>query len=250
MTRRPLVAVLALPLVLALAACGGGGTPPDPAPVDEDPGVPVAEEAYVLPDDAVLRTDVEVTADNGATMDVAMVVFVSTAWDDPAAADRPATMTEQCLDALDASIYADQLFSFAKIEVTTVTSGDWPSDAGVFLFPSVEHLSVAATGDIEEAPGFSSEAPHCKRDHQITVGGSGEMIVAFRGDTDDVAAAGGFTRWANHNYGFSVVGPVTFSECTHTASPLGVEFGWSDTYDAVVESEVCRVGIFTEDDDS
>lgn len=251
MTRRPLIALLALPLALALTACGGGGTPPDPAPVEEDPGIPVAEEMPELPDDAVLAVLAELTADNGATMDLLMVVHKSTAWDDPAAADRPALMLEQCSGAYDEALFADQLYSFASIDVTaTVTSGDWPAGAGAWLVPATDYLAVVSTGDVVEDPAADSEAPHCARDRQIAGPGSGTMVVAFRGDTDDVGAAGGFTTWANHNYGYAILTSGEFTECGLIIPPLGEEFGWGDPYEEVTLTEICKFGNFAEEFDS
>jgi hypothetical protein len=255
MTVRPLVALLALPVVLALAACGPGTPPDDPdgIPVAEEvPDVPVAEEALELPDDAVFAAFAELTAENGATLDLLMVVHKSAAWDDPAAADRPALLIDQCSGAYDESVFADQLFSFASIDVTgTVGSGDWPAGTGVWLTPATDHLAVGSTGDLAEDPSADSETPHCKRDRQLAGPGTGTMVVAFRGDTDDVGAAGGFTRWANHNYGFAVfeAGPH-FTECGFIVTPLGEEFGWDEPAETVDLSDICKFGIFVEDDDS
>ncbi len=252
MTRQPLVALLALPLLLALAGCGGGGTPPvDPAPADEDPGIPVATDTPDLPDDAVLAVFAELRADNGATLDLLMVVHKPTAWDDPAAADRPALMLEQCSGAYDEALFADQLYSFASIDVTaTVASGDWPAGAGAWLAPTTDYLAVVSTGDVVEDPAADSDAPHCARDRQIAGPGSGTMVVAFRGDTDDMGAAGGYTKWANHNYGFALLTSGLFTGCGVFVTPLGEEFGWGDPYETVDLTEICKFGNFAEEFDS
>jgi len=250
------MAVLALPILFVLAACGGGGSSGDPIPVAEpveDDPIPVAEEAVDLPDDAVLLVQTVATAENGATMDLTLVVHKSTAWDDPAASDRPALLTAGCAGGYDESIYADQLFSFATIDVTaTAASGTWPSDGSVdtaddvvYVFPSADFLSLASTGSLLEESTFDMDTPHCKRGRVVAGPGEGTLIVGFRGDTDDVGAAGGYTRWANHDYGFTVDGTnMTLTECSHTVTDLGTEFGWSHmAAGTFVTDQFCRFGI-------
>lgn len=256
MTRRPALALLALPVVLALAACNPGGS----VPADDEGDPPVTEEqpapdvqAVELPDDAVLHVQAVATAQNGATMDLSLIVHKSTAFDDPAAADRPALLTAGCPGGYDEQIYADQLFSFALVDVTaTLTSGTWPGDGGVeladdtiYVFPETVHLAIASTGFLQEEAVFDSETPHCKRQRVIAGAGEGTLVVAFTGDTDDVGAAGGFTRWANHNYGFTTDGGLTtLSDCSVTVTPLGEEFGWSPAEaPEYITPDVCRFGI-------
>jgi hypothetical protein len=256
MTRRPLLAVLAVPVLLLLAACGPG-TPPDDAPEpppaedpqgeDEPQGTPVA-----LPDDALLLVQAVATAGNGATLDLSLVVREATAWDDPAAADRPALFTAGCEGAYDPTIYEEQLFSFAAIDVTaTATAGTWPTSSevdatnAVYLFPETEFLSLASTGDLVEEPVFDGSTPHCKRERVLVGAGTGTLVVGFRGDTDAVGAAGGFTRWANHNYGFGTgEGPIFLSDCSVLVTDLGAERGWDEaTAPQYVNDVTCRFGV-------
>jgi predicted small lipoprotein YifL len=255
MMRRLLLALLALPLVLALAACDPGG----PGRVEDEGDPPVTEEepdpdeTLALADDAVLHVQAVATARNGATMDLSLVVHKSTAFDDATAADRPALLTAGCPGGYDEQIYADQLFSFALIDVTaTLTSGAWPGDGGVeladdtiYVFPETDHLAIASTGFLQEEVVGDSETPHCKRQRVLAGQGSGTLVVAFNGDTDDVGAAGGFTRWANHNYGFTTDGGLTtLSDCSVTVTPLGEEFGWSSAEaPEYISLDVCRFGL-------
>ena len=269
MTRRPLLALLALPLVFALAGCNPGNPAPDGSGTStpsDDPSSPPDDGSpnsapLVLPADAVLLVQTVATAENGATMDLALIVHKSTAWDDPAASDRPALLTAGCEGGYDESIYADQLFSFATIDVTaTATSGTWPTDGSVetaddvvYVFPGADYLSLASTGFLLEESTFDSSTPHCRRGRVIDGSGEGTIVVGFRGDTDDVGAAGGYTRWANHNYGFTVDGTnMTLTDCSVTVTPLGEEFGWSEA-DAgtFVTDQFCRFGVAEgEDSDS
>lgn len=265
MTRRPILAFAALALTAGLTACGPGTGTPTGSPSGSGAETPITtlppiDGGVDLPADAVLHIATTVTALNGATLDLTMTVHKSTAFDDPAAADRPATFTAGCQGGYDESIYADQLFSFATIDVTaTAGTGTWPTDGDVqsaddlvYLFPDTTYLSLASTGDLLEASVADSETPHCKRDRVVAGAGAGTLVVGFHGDTDDVGAAGGFTRWANHNYGFTVDGTdLVFSGCTLTVTPLGEEFGWSDADQEYVTDQFCRFGIAEgEDTDS
>jgi hypothetical protein len=256
MTRRPLLAVLALPLVLALAGCNPGAPAPGDDPGSEAPGGDPTQEQpggvdADLPDDALLAVSVTVTASNGATMTVLAVVRASTAWDDPAAADRPATMTAECSGYLDATVYEQNLWSFTLVDVTATTiDGDWPGGEGVNVFPDPEFALVADTGGLGETTFAADDVPHCYRLKTITQPGSGTIVVGLQGDTDAVGAAGGFTRWANHNYGFSAISAAeNLSACELTVTPLGAEFGWDADVDQVIEKDLCRFGNFFEDVD-
>ena len=256
MTARPLLAVLALPLVVALAGCNPGA----PSPAD-DPGsatsgadpTPEPQDGVELdlPDDALLAVSVTVTGSNDATMNVLAVVRQSTAWDDPAAADRPATMTAECSGYLDASVYEQNLWSFTLVDVTaTAIDGAWPAGEGVNVFPDPEYALVADTGGLGESASAADDVPHCFRLKRITQPGDGTIVVGLQGDTDAVGAAGGFTRWANHNYGFtSISAAESLSDCELTVTPLGEESGWDDDFDQVIESDLCRFGNFFEDVD-
>lgn len=255
MMRRPLLAVLAVPALVVLAA-SGPGTPPDdgpePPPAEEPQGGDPQEAPAALPDDALLLVQAVATADNGATLDLSLVVRAATAWDDPAAADRPELFTAGCEGGYDASVYEAQLFSFAEVDVTaTASSGAWPSaseiDAtnAVYVFPETDFLSLASTGDLREEPVADGATPHCKRQRVLTGPGAGTIVVGFQGDTDAVGAAGGFTRWANHNYGFTTgEGPILLSDCSVLVTDLGAERGWDEaTAPQYVSDVTCRFGI-------
>jgi hypothetical protein len=254
MTRRPLLALLALPVALLRGGCAPGspaGGDPSAAPTTEPSQEQQGDVTLDLPDDALLAVRATVTASTGATMDVLAVVRASTAWDDPAAADRPATMTTECAGYLDESVYEANLWSFTRIDVTaTAVDGDWPAGEGVNVFPDPDYTAVAETGDLGETASAAGDTPHCFRLKTITGPGSGTLVVGLQGDTDAVGAAGGFTRWANHNYGFSSISAAEgLGDCELTVTPLGEESGWGDPYESVIEDGLCRFGNFVEDVD-
>ena len=250
MTRRPLLGIAALSALLVLAGCGT--PPPAEDPVDENPPASTAEvdPVGILLDasdaESVLVVYVEMTASNGATADVVMVVQKSTDWDDPAGADRAALMTQVCAGAYDESIYAMRGFTFALIRVTfTVTEGEWPAGEGVHLVPATDHLAVVSSGAVVSDPGADPESPNCKRDKIMTGPGEGTMVVAIG---DDI---GVYDKWAGHNYGFATLAGGDFTECLALSTDLGRELGWNDSSQSYVdETDICKVGDFTENDDS
>lgn len=248
MTRRPVLAALALPLLFALAACGGSpsGDPTDPG-ADPTP-TPTETEAIEtgsidVPDDTVLYVQGVATATNGATLQLDYVVRKSTAFDDPAGADRVALFLDACAGAYDEDLLAADLFSFALVEIeATQLTGTWPVGEGVYLWPNSHFVALASSGFLVD-DSSNSEAPNCKRDRSIVGPGEGTLVIAFRGDTDDVMAAGGFTKWANHDYGFtSLDDSLSLSLCSAIATPLGVEFGWPADAQNYVEDDNCRYG--------
>ena len=254
MARRPVLALLALPLVLALAACDPGSPVPADDPVVDPPVTeeePPAAEPLDLPDDALVAVSATIEASNGATMRVLSVVRRSLAWGDPAGADRAARMTEECAGYLDDAVYASALWSFTVVDVTaTLIDGAWPSGEGVVVFPDPAFTAVAESGVLGEADVDDGATPHCFRPKTLTQPGAGAIVVGLHGDTDAVGAAGGFTRWANHTYGYAALDPgLGMTDCELTVTPLGEESGWSDAAGAVTEDGLCRFGIFTEDVD-
>jgi hypothetical protein len=240
-----------------LAACGG-----QPAPTPTSATSPSAQPApmtsptptvppIALPDDAVLLVQATATAADGAALDLAMVVLRSTAWDDPSAQDRPALMTQECAGSFDESVYESGLWSFARIEVSaTPRSGsDWQGDR-VTALPLTDHVAVVSTGFPADDDQVDPATPYCARSKFITGPGEGVMVVGFRGDTDAVGAAGGFTRWANHHYGFVAGTDVVLTDCTAILTALGSELGadgpqWSSE----AGSGACRFGNLGQEDD-
>jgi hypothetical protein len=260
MSPRPALALLAIPVLLVLAACGGGTPAGSPTPSDSDP---VAEPSpsgtatqlpVDLPADALLVVSATIEARNGATMQVSEVVRKATAWDDATAPERPAAMTAECAGALDESVYEANLWSFAVIDVTATPTNAtaWPADEGVWLFPDNEYVAQAESGVLGQDEAVDPDTPNCLRLKNITQPGGGQIVAGFQGDTDAMDAAGHFTRWANHNYGFSSYSDgLVISDCSLHVLPLGTELGWPDPpgYESVIETELCRFGNFVEDVD-
>lgn len=245
MNRVRLLLPLALLAAVAVSLTGCDPVPaPTPAPstasatptaaADDDPA------ASELPDDAVLVVSANVHDAAGDGLALRLVVHRSYAWDSPEGAPLAAAMTSGCAGALDESVYDGQLWSFAAIDVTATPLGStpWPGDPAVpleywvTLDPTSAFLALADSGFPLQDPTVDSATPHCDRDRFIPGAGSGTLIVGFQGDTDAVDAAGHFTRWANHRYGFSTQiiaggssfsGPVT--ECTFVVTDLGASLG-------------------------
>jgi len=251
-------ALLVGALALALAACdpvapepgGSSASPSASASTPADPS-PAPDPLATLPADAVLG--VAVVADIGdATAQLTEVVHRSYAWDSSEGAPLAALMTSGCQGALDASVYADQLWSFAAIDVTVAPlTGTWPTDRELGVAPTTDFLSLASDGALVELPGAAPESPHCDRSRAIVGAGSGRLIVGFHGDTDAVGAAGHFTRWANHRYGF-MGSDILFSGCHAVVTELGASLGggvasWAEQSDA----STCTTGTgLPEDTDS
>lgn len=265
MSRRLAPALLALPVLLALAACGGAAPSGSPTPsgtanpveTTTPEALPTASDPTPLPvdvpADALIAVSATIEARNGAQLRVIEVVRKATAWDDPTAPERPAAMTQECAGALDESVYEGNLWSFAAIDVTATPANDipWPSDdEGVWLFPDSSYVAQAESGVLGQDAAVDPATPNCLRMKNITQPGSGTIVAGFQGDTDAVDAAGHFTHWANHNYGFSSYSDgLVISGCTLHVLPLGSELGWPDApgYETVIEPELCRIGNFVED---
>ncbi len=229
------LALLALATVL-LSAC-------DPLP-PADPGTgtpttaPSASQASgsllgPLPEDAVLGIAVIVTDASGAALQLREIVHRSYAWDSDEGRPLAGMMTAGCLGALEDTVYEEQLWSFASIEVSATPVGDtpWAGDPAdtarwIRVQPLTAHLSLASDGVLVEDPAAVPEAPHCDRDRLIAGTGTGALVVGFHGDTDAVGAAGHFTRWANHRYGFQADDPgLVFSGCETVVTELGASLG-------------------------
>lgn len=243
--------LLALPLVL-LAGCD----PVPPGPVESSPsGTPTSTETTApvdeLDPDVLLVVTATVTADNGAALDLRMEVHKATAWSDASAPDRPALMTSTCDGSLDASVYEANLWSFLLVDVTATPVGAtaWPADKRIRLWPGSvvgeELVALASDGFLVEDPDVDDATPHCVRDRYVYGAGEGGLIAGIQGDTDEVTAAGNFTRWANQRYGFvarEVAGQtaesagMVVSNCTFEVTPAGVELNggaawWGDHVD-------------------
>lgn len=265
-----LTALAVVPLVLLLSACAPGEPTPspstpaaNPAPsATPTPSATLAGKPAAAPLDAdvVMAVYGTATADNGAVLDVTMTVHKSTAWNNSSAADRPAQMTAACAGYLDDDVYAAQIWSFAKIDfVAALREGTpaWPSKHRLFITPSGGFVPIATSGFPVDDDEVDSATPRCKRDKFFEGAGTGTIIAGFPGDTDAAGAAGNFTKWANHNYGFvasrvqaqtaASVG-ITVSECTWNVTELGASLnGDAAWWNSYVDDTHCVNGSLTED---
>ena len=274
MRRRGLaIAPAVIATLLLLAACGnpGSGTTASAgasgsasasASASATPTAAPAPSAPAAPADAVLVITATVTSTSGSVMHLSETVLKSLAWNDPAAADRAALMSQVCAGALDDTVYSANLWSFAKIQVTAKADGAWPTDGSrdIQLEPFAQYLAVATDGYPMNDPYAAADTPFCKTDKYLRGPGSGTAVVGFQGDTDAVGAAGGFTKWANHRYGFSAKEVatqtpadtgMTVSDCSITVTPLGMSLGGGNLTNTQSDGTECIIGISTiEDSDS
>ena len=251
-------ALAVIPLVLVLSACNPGEPEPTSTPGDKPTSTitpkptssVVAEEP--LPDDALLLVRATATADNGAVMNIRMTVHRSLAWSTPEGASMGDVMSTSCAGALDASIYQDQLWTFTALDVDAELQGTtpWPTDQRLYTFPSAEYVAQAIT-DYPFDDDVDGGTPHCKRDKFFERPGFGTVVLGLPGDTDEVSAAGQFTRWANHSYGIAAPGGVILSDCSSLVTTAGEALhGGADWWSSEVSASACRYGALSEDVDS
>ncbi len=250
---RPLraTALAVIPLALLLTAC----IPPTPAPTpeasSEAPAPPAPEP---LAEDVVMVVNATATADNGAVLDLSLTVHRSLAWDDPAAASRADLMTSVCNGGLDASVYEQGLWSFSSIDFEAIEREGtaWPTGHRLFLLPNSSYVNVATDGFPIDDDEVDAATPDCRRDKFFEGPGSGTVVVNFAGDSDEFSAAGNFTNWANHNYGFSVVRVssqsaadvgITLSDCSYEVTDAGLDLnGDADWWSSHVTDTRCVFG--------
>jgi hypothetical protein len=239
-------ALVVLPLA-ALVGC----TPTPAEPVEETPSAPASvtptEEPVALPEDALLSLTATATAENGAIVDLALVVHESLAWSDPAVTYLADLMTQTCDGSLENPVYEENLWTFTQIDYTaTAVDGEWPVDSLPQLSPTDPEGGIAAAGSATDDENVDMAMPYCLRNKYLGTPGQGMIALGIPGDTDEVTAAGNFTRWANTSYGFSVFdtpGSVTLSDCTYEVTPLGLEHnGDNDSWELIDTSTVCTVG--------
>jgi hypothetical protein len=246
------IASLAVPLILLSGCTPPAPTPTSPPVATDEPSAPVENP---LPEDALLEVTATATADNGAALSLRSVVHKSLAWDDPAAASLADLMSQVCDGSLENSVYDDQLWSFTKIDIfATPVDGTpaWPGDRPVHLLPYAGTDAIAADAIVVDDENVDIATPFCVRDKYLFGAGEGTIVLGLAGDTDEVTAAGNFTRWANTSYGFSVgeaqqsaadIG-VTITDCTYAVSLLGKEFGGqNESWEFGGSDSYCSVGV-------
>lgn len=254
MNRSHVLAVAVGAAVLMLTGCTPPSEPPAPVePVESESSTP-SPTAEALAEDVLLVVSAVATADNGAVLDLTLTVHRPLAFDDPAVGPAAALMTEACGGGTDDALYADNLWTFATVDVDAAArpGAEWPDDRRIILSPLSTYVSVAGDGVVLDDDEVDPSTPNCRRDKHVDAAGSGTLVVGFAGDTDDVGAAGQFTKWANHLWGFSGVrvagqsaaaAGISLSSCTSTVTDSGAALnGGADWWIERTDDTVCQVG--------
>lgn len=257
MNRAPALWSAAVISLLVLSGCTPPAAPDEPVASESATATPTTEPSpteAALADDVLLVVSAVATADNGAVLDLTMTVHRPTAFDDPASTAAAALMTDSCGGGTDDSLYADQLWTFASVGITAIERPGtaWPDNRRLFFQPLATYVNVAADGAVLDDDMVDPATPHCRTDKHLDMPGSGSMVVGLEGDTDDVSAAGQFTRWANQMWGFSGVyvagqsaeaAGIVLSECTYTVTDAGKALnGGSADWIERIDDERCQVG--------
>jgi hypothetical protein len=245
------LAVLAL-----LTACGTGGGAPTPTPTgtDETPA------ELVLPADALLGLVGILTAPNGATADLAVVVHASLPWMVPDAAEAVAATVAWCAGEVDDAVIQGRGYTFTQVDVSlTARDGEWPEGLTLAVLPmpnpEVGSTNVAGAGlrqvDADATGVYDGlPVPHCRQPAVLDGLGTGTLYLGIPQDIAGVNDLASFTGWTLHDFGLSAVLPgdlpasdVSFSACASALTPLGEEFGapneaWADRFTATG----CSVG--------
>jgi hypothetical protein len=260
------VAVAGL-VTAALLLTGCAPEAPPPAPTSSDPteapaaptdAVDVPTE-LVLPDDAVLGLVGILTAPNGATADLAVIVHASLPHMVPEAAEAVAATASWCAGEVDETVIAGRGFTFTAVDVSvTPREGDWPADLSLLVLPVVNpefgSTIAVSTGlrQVEQPtdPVFEDYLPHCQQPALLDGAGEGTLYLGIPQDISGANDNESFTAWAVHDFGLSASLPgdlgesdVVFSMCAAELTPLAEEFGalidsWADRFEATG----CSVG--------
>jgi len=253
MRRLTSVVAVAAVGVLALAGCG---SPPEENPATDPPETPAE---LVLPEDAVLGLVAIVTAPNGATADLAVIVHASLPYLVPEAEEAMATTIAWCAGEVDETVITGRGYTFTAVDVTlTPRDGDWPDDLILALAPqpNPEFGSTLAAGegleqvDASDDSSFGDAVPHCRQPAVLEGAGGGTVYLGIPSDITGANDAASFTAWAFHDFGLSAVLPgdlgeseTTFSSCVASITPLGSEFGApSPTWADKTSDTACLVG--------
>lgn len=251
--------------VVLLAGCAPGT--PDPATTPSGTDEPTVEPTdavdtpaeLVLPDDAVLGLVGILTAGNGATADLAVIVHASLPHMVPEAADAVAATAAWCDGEVDETVIAGRGFTFTIVEVSvTPREGDWPADQPLLVWPVANpefgSTIVAGAGlrqvDAATDQVFEGYVPHCQQPAVLDGAGEGTLYLGIPQDISGANDSESFTAWALHDFGLSAVLPgdlgesdVVFTMCESALTPLGEEFGaLIDTWAERFEPTGCTVG--------
>ncbi len=254
MRRLPPAVAVAAAGVLVLAGCGTGA---DEAALETTPPATPAE--LVLPEDAVLGLVAIVTAPNGATADLAVVVHASLPYLVPEAEEAVATTVAWCEGEVDDTVLAGRGFTFTAVDVTlTPRDGAWPADLRLAVLPqpNPEFGSTLAAGDglvqveASDTDGYDEYVPHCRQPAVLEGAGGGTVYLGIPSDITGANDAASFTAWTFHDFGLAAVLPgdlgdseTAFSACLASVTQLGAEFGApSTTWAEKFTHSACVVG--------
>lgn len=252
---------------LLLTGCGPSGPAPSATPSDSGPSAAPTDPTtgvdapgqLVLPDDAVLGLVGILTASNGATADLAVIVHASLPHMVPEAADAVAATAAWCAGEVDETVIAGRGFTFTTVEVSvTPRDGVWPADHPLLVYPVANpefgSTIVAGTGlrQVEEPtdPVFVDYLPHCQQPAVLDGAGDGILYLGIPQDISGANDSPSFAAWAVHEFGLSAALPgglgesdVVFTMCESELTPLGEEFGGSiDTWADRFARTGCTVG--------
>ena len=249
-------ALVALTVVGLLTACAPGDD--EPAPIESGSGEVPAE--LELPEDALLGLVGILTAPNGATADLAVVVHATLPWMVPEAADAVAATVAWCVGEVDEGVISGRGYTFTQVDIRlTARDGEWPDDLSLLALPigNPETGSAIIAGEgmrqvDEDASGVYDElaVPHCRQPALMDGLGEGTLYLGIPQDIAGVNDSEPFTAWTLHDFGLSAALPgdlgasdVAFTSCASALTPLGEEFGapnetWADRFSATG----CSVG--------
>jgi len=242
---------------LLLTGCGptgadGGVTPTPSATPSEQPA------ELVLPEDAVLGLVAIVTAPNGATADLSIVVHASLPHGLPDSADAEAATVAWCAGEVDESVIVGRGYTFTAVDIHLRSrDGDWPADLSIAVLPTPNPevgSTLAVVGDVHQVDASDDDSlgdtvPHCLQPAVLDGLGDGTLYLGIPNDISGVDAPS-FTAWTLHDYGVSARLPgdlgesdVVFSSCTSAITPLGQEFGAPNaTWHETADPTLCSVG--------
>ena len=247
-------AVVGLTVLAVLTGCGAAGGPATPTASETE-----TPAELVLPEDALLGLVGILTAPNGATADLAVVVHASLPWMVPEAAEAVATTVAWCAGEVDDAVIQGRGYTFTEVDVElTARDGEWPDDLPLLVQPvanpEVGSAIVAGAGlrqvDADTSGMFGDAVPHCVQPAVLDGLGAGTLYLGIPQDIAGVNDSESFTAWALHDFGLSAVLPgdlgtsdVVFTSCSSALTPLGEEFGapndsWADRF----APDRCAVG--------
>jgi hypothetical protein len=248
-------------VALLLAGCGPGGGSDDPSggSTPTESTAPTEQPAeLVLPEDAVVGLVAIVTAPNGATADLSLVVHASLPYGLPATADAEAATLAWCAGEVDESVIIGRGYTFTAVDIRlSPRDGDWPADLSISVLPTPNPevgSTLAVVGDLRQVDAsdddsFPDAVPHCLQPALLDGLGEGTLFLGIPNDISGVDAES-FTAWTLHDFGVAAHLPgdlgesdVVFSSCTSAVTPLGEEFGApNESWHESADPTLCSIG--------